>query len=206
MSTAQRDQLGRRERKKRATRDALEAAALELFEERGFDATTVEDITDTVDVARRTFFRHFDSKEAVLFADHDASKALLRQALAARPDGEPVLRGIRAALHDLAELQSADRDRQLVRARITLHAPSVQAHAARARDEWDALLAAWVAERLGCTPEDLRPALIAGATISGLRAALARWVLGDGTEDPHDLVDEALDLLEDGLGLGLERR
>lgn len=60
---------GRRERKRRDTRTALAASALELFEERGVAATTIEDITERADVARRTFFRYFPSKEAVLFPD-----------------------------------------------------------------------------------------------------------------------------------------
>lgn len=58
---------GRRDRKRRDTRRALVEAALDLFEENGFQQTTIEDITDRADVARRTFFRYFPSKESVLY-------------------------------------------------------------------------------------------------------------------------------------------
>lgn len=72
--------VGRRDRKRRATRDALRVAALELFEQRGYSATTIDDITERADVARRTFFRHFPSKEAVLFPDPEDYEQTLMSA------------------------------------------------------------------------------------------------------------------------------
>lgn len=58
--------LSKRERKKLETRQSLMRAALRLFGERGYEATTVQDITEAAGVAKGTFFNYFDTKEAVL--------------------------------------------------------------------------------------------------------------------------------------------
>lgn len=64
--------IGRRERKKRETHDRILAAASELFAKNGFDATTVEEITEAVDLSRATFFKHFSEKSAVVAELGDA--------------------------------------------------------------------------------------------------------------------------------------
>src|SRR5215469_7745425 len=101
----------RRERKKRQTREALVRAALELFDAKGYEHTAVREITDTVDVSERTFFRYFASKEdlALSFA-RDWNDAILRT-LAARPADEAPLVALRAAFREtLLELAAADPD------------------------------------------------------------------------------------------------
>ncbi len=77
--------LGRRERKKLETREALFRAAVQLFSTRGVDETTVEDIADAVDVSARTFHRYFPSKEDVLFFDSAARRRRFADALRGAP-------------------------------------------------------------------------------------------------------------------------
>ncbi|MER5570398.1 TetR family transcriptional regulator [Streptomyces goshikiensis] len=89
---------GLRERKKRRTRDALLRAALLLFVSQGYEKTTVDEITDAVDVSQRTFFRYFANKEEVAFAVQDLAESHFVAALRARPDAEGPLEAMRNAV------------------------------------------------------------------------------------------------------------
>ena len=100
---------GLRERKKLQTRQALVRAALDLFSERGVDATTVDDIADAVNVSARTFHRYFPAKEDVLFADSVARQERFARFLRDRSADEPLLDTLRDAANDLAQSFLADR-------------------------------------------------------------------------------------------------
>src|SRR5512146_3192630 len=89
----------RRERKKLETRQALEQAALRLFGAQGYEQTTVEEIAEAADVAVRTFFRYFSSKQDVLFGDVVTDRvSRLRTELAARPAAESAVEAITAVM------------------------------------------------------------------------------------------------------------
>jgi AcrR family transcriptional regulator len=99
----------RRRRKKRQTRDALIDTALDLFETKGYEHTAVHEITDAIDVAERTFFRYFASKEdlALFFVKQEMDD--FTDALAARPTGEAPLTAVRNAFRQtLEQLQGDD--------------------------------------------------------------------------------------------------
>jgi AcrR family transcriptional regulator len=96
-----RGDVGRRDRKKRETRQALRDAAHQLFAERGFAQTTIEDITEAADVSRRTFFRYYSAKEDLLRSDIADLLPPLLDALRARPASEPPLLAVLAALRSL---------------------------------------------------------------------------------------------------------
>jgi AcrR family transcriptional regulator len=89
---------GRRERKRRQTRERIEKVAMELFLKRGFDRTTIEDITEAADVSKRSFFDYFPSKEEVVFAWQDLFADGLAAAVAARPVDEPIVKVVEEAL------------------------------------------------------------------------------------------------------------
>src|SRR3954454_4397572 len=86
---------GLRERKKQRTRETIVREALPLFRERGYDATTIADIAAAADIAPRTFFGYFPSKEAVLFGEADADFESFRAALEERPDGVTTMEAMR---------------------------------------------------------------------------------------------------------------
>ena len=100
----------RRERKKARTRRDLVEAAVRLFDERGFEGATIEDITNAADVSPRTFFRYFTSKEEILFSEHQLSVDDLRNRLAECPDGEPLLVSVREAMLTIAGRIEEDKD------------------------------------------------------------------------------------------------
>lgn len=83
-------ELGRRERKKAATRQLIVDAAIELFLDRGFDAVSVREIADRADVSPTTVFAHFPQKEALLFFEEDAQREKLLAAVRDRPDGASI--------------------------------------------------------------------------------------------------------------------
>jgi TetR/AcrR family transcriptional regulator, regulator of mycofactocin system len=102
--------VGRRDRKRHATRESLIDAAFTLFEEKGFAATTVDEIAERADVAQRTFFRHFPTKESVLFPDSGEGAWAFRAALDARPRREPLLASVLGAFATaMSEIAEEDR-------------------------------------------------------------------------------------------------
>lgn len=189
-----RPQPGRRSRKKSKTYAALLDAGAELFASRGFDETTTNDIAEAADVSQRTLFRHFPSKEALLYGDMDEAILELRDALAVRPADEPVLDVVRNAITALAENFEVHRDRRLLQARLAASYPSVSAYSrATVQFGWEREIIAAVAERLGVDPlEDPRPEIIAGATMSAVRVATRQWTLSRGVEDYMALISAAL--------------
>ncbi|HWR35015.1 MAG TPA: TetR family transcriptional regulator [Clostridia bacterium] len=119
---------GRRERRRAETRDRLFREAIQLFSERGFNGTTVEDITEAADVGKGTFFNYFPSKEHILtfFADAQRGKVEAAVALARASVKTPVRDIGRHLLHELAEQPAHSPD--LARSLITslLSSPAVR--------------------------------------------------------------------------------
>ncbi len=99
---------GRRERHKKATRQALQAAADRLFADRGYDATTVRDIADAAGVTERTFFRYFAAKEELAIPAALTSLQPFQEAVRGRPPGEDAVTALRAAVLEMeARLRAA---------------------------------------------------------------------------------------------------
>ena len=191
----------RRERRKRETRAALEAAALRLFAEKGYEQTTVEEIAEAAEVAVRTFFRYFSSKQHVLYGDiaHDRV-ARLRAALDTRPPDEAPMDSIRAVL-DLLELSTPEEHEQaLVRMRLLERQPSLRGAYLAISDDLRQVIADFVAARTGLSARDDRyPLLVAAAAASSWSVALALWSASDGRRPLHDLRCDAFEVLTAGL-------
>ena len=182
-----------RQRKREQTRDRLHQAALRLFDTRGYDATTVDDVAGAAGVSRRTFFRYFESKEAVVFAQQPRRMALFRKLVDRGSGGWPVVRA--ACLDLLPDFEAAAEDGVLMH-RIIKENPALQA-ADRARDrEWEDLIAEALVR--GATSADPSFAAVqAGAIVGALRTVI-RSTRAEGAELSL-LVIRALDALESGI-------
>lgn len=159
--------MGLRERKKEQTRRAIEDAAFRLFDERGFQATTVADIADAADVAPRTFFAYFPSKEDVLFADFDETVEALAERLRGRPSTESTFDALRAWIAGLLPDLEADAH-QAVRHRLCAQHESIAAHERQLMARIEAIITESVAADLGDAPTDLRPRMVAAAAIAAV--------------------------------------
>ena len=169
---------GLRERKKQRTREAIVEAAYELFAERGFDGTTIADIADAADIAPRTFFSYFPSKDDVVFHDFEEKHALVASWLADRDPGTNTIDALRAGMASPSGLiDPGHLAEKRLRKRLIRENESLAAHSEHLRGKFTELLAAGVAQDLDETPGDLRPRLVAAA------AAAAVGVLDDMPDD-----------------------
>jgi AcrR family transcriptional regulator len=186
-------QPGLRERKKQRTRETIARVAIDLFEERGYHATTLDDIAEAADVSTRTIFSYYPSKEDILFADFPEMKAALARVLDERPDGADALETLRGFILSMEKDELHLRRVQIVRRDETLQGRE------RARlAEIEGLVAAAIARDLNAADDDLRPRLIAGSLIAAFDALDAR---PDTTalEDLEALIDPVFAFLRGGL-------
>lgn len=194
-----RTQSGLRQRKKRQTRETIVRAAMELFAERGFDATTLADIAAAADIAPRTFFGYFASKEAVVFHDFDAELESFAERLRARPPGETAFDALRewiiSRLADHA-LDSAAHRRRRALIRDT---PALQAEERSNLARFEELLAEGVASDLGVQCDSLRAHLVSAAAVAALQALGRPDSTTHSAEHAVAVMDEALVFLRGGV-------
>lgn len=190
-----------RDRKKLRTRRLLQEHALRLFAERGYDATTVEDIAAAAEVSPRTFFRYFSSKEAVVLEDE--YDPLLFEELGRIDPAEPpvaAMRRIIAAL--LPDIYAEDRGRILARSRLIYGTPELASAVNGQLADFERLLAATLAEVHGRSPDDLEARVVAAVAVAAMRCAIEQWVAADGQPELGELLDLAFGVVEGGLTLG----
>lgn len=173
------------------TRAALLRAALELFDERGYDSTTAAAIAERAGVTEMTFFRHFPSKDSVLIAD--PYDPLIAEAISRQP---AQLSPIAAAIGGIADgwrtvpppVSAEVRDRL----RIVSRTPSLRGAVARNNAATEDAIAGALADR-GVAQTDAR--IAAAATMGALSAALLDWADGN---DPYlgTAIDSAFRVLK----------
>ena len=186
----------RHELRRRSTHEALRLAALKSFARKGFSNVTVTELAREAGVTERTFFRHFPTKEAVLFQDYETHLEWLTEALAQRPATESlfdaVLASVAAFPHDLEVVRQAATARtELISAdRIASHLRVVQSSFAR-------VLTDFVRNR---NPDVDLGAEVAGSVLAAaLVVAVEYWGRNGCADDLGELVAASLDLVRSGL-------
>jgi AcrR family transcriptional regulator len=189
---------GLRERKKQRTREAIVEAAFDLFEERGFDGTTIADIAEAAEIAPRTFFSYFPSKDDVVFWDFEETYAMVASWLREREPGINAIDALRAGVAGAKGDASAERLRcKRVRRRLAREDESLAAHHRYLQGKFAELLAEAVARDLGDEPGDLRPRLVAAAATAAI-AVIDDLPDGDAVHTVETL-DSLLVFLRGGL-------
>jgi AcrR family transcriptional regulator len=169
--------VDRQERRKRRTRQAIQKAALELFAERGYRETTINDIAERAEVAPRTVTVHFPAKEELLLDAEPFTLDSLRGRLSARRPGEPALEVLRDWMAatmteietDAAALDGRFWERRALRAHVINAEPELRGRARAGYYPFESVLAEAIGEDLGQSGNSLVPRLAALCAVAGLR-------------------------------------
>jgi AcrR family transcriptional regulator len=186
--------------RRRATREALRTTALEMFRERGFDDVSVTDIANAVGVTERTFYRHFPTKESVLFQDYQHRLEWLAAALDVRPADESLFDSIVVAV------RSFPHDIEIVRQAATLRnslisGERVAGHLRVVQASFAVVLSEFVRKRHANHPDVELGATVTGNVLAAaLVSAVEVWGLGGCQDDVGVLTVRSLSLVRDGLG------
>ena len=177
------------------SRAELETRALELFAERGFEATTVEDIAAAAGIGRRTFFRYFASKNDAVWGDFDQGLLDLRERFAQADPAQPLLDALREAVLAFNRFDPAEVPWHRERMALILRVPALQAHSTLRYAAWRQVVASFVASRLGQPQQALLPQLVAHSCLGAALTAYEQWLAAPGT-DLQPLLSQALQALD----------
>ncbi len=175
---------------RQSTPEAVERAALEVFAEKGFENTTVEDVAAAGGISRRTFFRYFTSKADIPWSGFDALLARLDAWLSEVPDDVAIFDAIAQATIRFNQVRADGPIVHRKRMTLVLHTPALLAHASLRWGQWRAVVTKFAARRLDEPIDALAPQLVGHVALGASLAAYERW-LRDESGDLEELIDEA---------------
>jgi AcrR family transcriptional regulator len=168
---------GLRGRKRAETYARIQTEAMRLFLERGFEATTLDDIAQAADVSRRSLFHYFASKEEIVFSTKADFPALIEEAIGRRPAEEPLLDMVENALLDMATRYQWGQAREFAR---LIHAtPALSAGDQAKYEKVERVLARALADRKGLPEPDIACRVTAATAIGILKLATEAWLASD---------------------------
>ncbi len=183
---------GLRERKKLKTKEAIQREAMRLFQDQGYEETTIEQIAAAAEISPSTFFNYFPTKEDVVLYDrYDPMMVSLIED--ARPD-EPLSQTIRRTLDVLGRAMENDREMVLARAKLGLFAPSLRARFWEELQKAQSLLAGLIAMRSGRDADDFEVRVLSMMLVTAAFEASLEWVRRGAAGELFDIVREALEI------------
>src|ERR1700746_1998141 len=169
--------IDRQKRRKRRTRQAIQKAAFELFAERGYRETTINDIADRAEVAPRTVTVHFPAKEELLLEAEPFTLDSLSERLSARRPHESALEALRdwmATTMTEVEANGSEIDgrfweRRALRAHIINNEPELRGRSRASYYPFERALSEAIGQDIGQSGNSLMPRLAALSAVAGLR-------------------------------------
>lgn len=199
MSVNSQRKLGLRERKKAKTMAAVQMHAMRLFQEYGYQATTVEQITEAAEISPSTFFRYFRTKEDVMTMDN--YDPLLISAFEAQPMHLSPIQAMRSAmLTGLADMSVEEVAITGERIQMIMKVPELRAAAMNNLTQTMQMIKEMIAKRSGRKPEDMAVLTMAGAII-GVNISVMMHYAEHPEENFADLMGAALSKLEESIRL-----
>lgn len=181
--------------------------AVRLFAERGYDATTVDQIAAAAGVARRTFFRHYHSKDDVIFPDHDETAAHVAEVLESARHNEDPLQVICRGIWQVMRMYAADPELSVTRYHLVRQVPALREHEKAVVSRYERLLARYLLDRAG---RDGAPSAASGdgpllaevsaaAVVAAHNHVLRQWLRSGGTGEVETQLEHALSVVRAGL-------
>lgn len=180
-------------RRRSTTQREIADVAVDLFATHGFDAVSVDDVAEAAGISRRTLFRYYASKNAILWGDFDAHLDRLQALLGAVDPDVPLRTALRAALLEFNTFDDSETAQHRERMRVILGTAELQAYSMTMYAGWREVIARFVADRCGAKVSDLGPQTMAWTLLGVALAAYEHWLADESVSLP-DALAAAFDL------------
>jgi mycofactocin system transcriptional regulator len=169
-------------RRPATSRRELEDIAFDLFADRGFDRTSVDDIAAAAGIGRRTFFRYYPSKNDLVWGDFETQLDGMRARISAAPEELPMMEAVQRAVIDFNRLTPDQEPQHRQRLGLILGVPTLLANSTLRFAQWRAVISGFAAGRLGLDADDLVPQVIGHSALGASIAAYEDWLRHDDAD------------------------
>ncbi|WP_435057606.1 TetR family transcriptional regulator [Streptomyces sp. bgisy060] len=190
-------------------RRELASAAMELFATKGYEATTVDEIAATAGVARRTFFRHFRSKEEAIFPDHDDTLVRAEAVLNAAPPHEHPLDTVCRGIKEVMKMYAGSPAVSVERYRLTREVPTLREREIASVARYERLFTRYLLghfderDHHDGNDDPLLAEVAASAVVTAHNHVLRRWLRAGGQGDVEAQLDHAFAIVRETFGTGI---